>query len=164
LEATAPPRAAISLRPVAEEDLAFLRRVYFTTREDEMRRIPWPEERKRHFLEQQFAAQKKHYDSHFPDCAFRVIEMGGEPIGRLYVDRSASHIEIVDIALLPGHRGRGVGRMLIEEVLAEAGGAGRAVRIYVEQYNPARRLYDRLGFVRLESNGVYDLMEWRGAP
>jgi hypothetical protein len=30
----------------------------------------------------------------------------------------------------------------------------------VEKFNPARRLYDRLGFHKTEDRGVYDLMQW----
>ena len=50
--------------------------------------------------------------------------------------------------------------MLLEEILAEAAATGRPVTIYVEHFNPARRLYDRLGFRHVDTNGVYHLMEW----
>ncbi len=36
--------------------------------------------------------------------------------------------------------------------------------IHVEHDNPARRLYDRLGFQHVDTNGVYHLMEWRPEP
>ncbi len=41
---------------------------------------------------------------------------------------------------------------------------GTRVSIHVEHDNPARRLYDRLGFQHVDTNGVYHLMEWRPAP
>jgi hypothetical protein len=31
----------------------------------------------------------------------------------------------------------------------------------VETFNPARRLYDRLGFVPVRDDGLYILMEWK---
>jgi hypothetical protein len=34
------------------------------------------------------------------------------------------------------------------------------VRIHVERYNPALRLYERLGFRRIADGGIYFLMEW----
>jgi GNAT superfamily N-acetyltransferase len=118
-----------------------------------MRLVPWTPEQKSAFLDMQFTAQKTHYEQHYPDCEFLVIELEGQPIGRLYVDR-ADDIRITDIALLPEFRGRG------EEVLAEAQAKGKRVTIYVEHDNPARRLYDRLGFQHVDTNGVYHLMEW----
>ena len=158
-----PSRAAITCRSCADADLPFLRHLYGTTRDDEMQRVPWSEEQKRQFLDLQFRAQKQHYEAYYPECAFLVIELEGQAIGRLYVDRGVEDIQIIDIALLPGHRGRGIGRMLMEEILDEGRSTGKRVTIYVEHDNPARHLYDRLGFQHMDTNGVYHLMEWRAA-
>jgi ribosomal protein S18 acetylase RimI-like enzyme len=143
-----------------ESDIPFLRHLYGTTREAEMRLVPWTPEQKSAFLDMQFTAQKTHYEQHYPDCAFLVIELEGQPIGRLYVDRGIDDIRITDIALLPEFRGRGIGRMLMEEILDEGRATGKRVTIHVEHDNPARRLYDRLGFQHVDTNGVYHLMEW----
>jgi ribosomal protein S18 acetylase RimI-like enzyme len=158
-----PPRDAIRFRPIAPEDTPFLRRVYGTTREEEMRAVPWTEEQKKQFVDMQFAAQKQHYEQAYPSCDFLVIELDGESIGRLYIDRDETDIYIIDIALLPEHRRRGVGGMLLEEILEEGRTTGKKVQIYVEHDNPARHLYDRLGFRHVDSNGIYHKMEWRAA-
>ena len=154
------PREAIRFRPTTPEDVPFLRHVYGTTRVDEMQRVPWSEEQKRAFLDMQFNAQKQHYEQYYPQCDFLVIEIEGEPVGRLYIDRGESDIEIVDIALVPEIRGRGIGKMLLEEILEEGRATGKKVGIYVENFNPARHLYDRLGFRHVDTNGVYHKMEW----
>ncbi|MEA2568910.1 MAG: hypothetical protein QOI24_911 [Acidobacteriota bacterium] len=156
-----PPRDAIVYRPVASGDVPFLRYLYGTTREEELRQLPWSEEQKAEFLDMQFQAQKSHYEDYYPDCAFLVIELQGQAIGRLYIDRQADAIEIIDIALLPQYRGRGIGQALLGEILAEGKASSRKVTIYVEHFNPARHLYDRLGFQHVDTNGVYHLMEWR---
>jgi ribosomal protein S18 acetylase RimI-like enzyme len=161
MTASRPSRQAIRFRPTTPDDVPFLRHLYGTTRAEEMRRVPWTEAQKAAFLDQQFMAQKLDYEAHYVDCEFLVIELDGAPIGRLYIERTEADLAIIDIALLPEHRGRGIGRMLLEEILAEAGAAGKTVTIYVEHDNPARRLYDRLGFRHLDTNGVYHLMEWR---
>lgn len=154
-------RDAIALRRCREADGPFLRDLYATTREAEMSLVPWTDEEKRTFLDAQFQAQQAHYDVQYPDCDRRVIELDGRPIGRLYVDRSEDEILIVDIALLPGFRGRGIGTMLLREILAEGAAANRPVAIHVERDNPARFLYARLGFHRVDTNGIYHLLEWR---
>lgn len=155
-----PRRDTIRYRPVTSNDTPFLCHLYATTRQDEMKLVPWSEPEKTAFLEQQFFAQKKHYDEFYPDCDFLVIELEGEPIGRLYLDRAEKDIEIVDIALLPQFRGRGIGKMLLEEILDEGRSSGKSVGIYVEHFNPARHLYDRLGFQHVDTNGVYHVMKW----
>ena len=83
----------------------------------------------------------------------------GEPAGRLYVNRGRSEIRIVDIALLPEHRGNEIGTALLRDLLAEADAAGKRVTIHVERLNPALGLYDRLGFSVAEDKGVYLFLE-----
>jgi ribosomal protein S18 acetylase RimI-like enzyme len=156
-----PPRSSIAFRSVAGADTPFLRHLYGTTREDEMQLVPWTPEQKAAFLDMQFQAQAAHYTEFYPHCQFLMIELEGRPIGRLYIDRGEDDIRITDIALLPEWRGHGIGRMLMEEILAEGRNTGKRVTIYVEHYNPARGLYDRLGFRHVDTNGVYHFMEWR---
>jgi ribosomal protein S18 acetylase RimI-like enzyme len=151
---------AISLRPVAPEDQPFLYRVYASTREPEMALVDWTAEQKAAFLEMQFTAQDRYYHENLPNVAYQVVLWEGGPAGRLYVGRWADEIRVVDIALLPEYRNRGIGSALFRDLMAEARAAGKPLRIHVEQFNPARRLYDRLGFVQIADEGVYLFMEW----
>jgi ribosomal protein S18 acetylase RimI-like enzyme len=150
----------IALRPVTEADGQLLRAVYRSTREDELDHTPWTEEQKAAFVEMQFVAQDTHYRTHLPDASYDVVVVDGEDAGRLYVDRRESEVRIVDIAILPAFRGRGIGTKLLDGILAEAAATGRKVSIHVEHENRARSLYDRLGFVQVEDQGVYLLLEW----
>lgn len=149
---------AIALRPITEGDEAFLRELYGSTRAEELAPVPWSEEQKRAFLDMQFRAQTIHYQKHYGDGEFLIIEERGESIGRLLLHRTPSEIRIIDISLMPEHRGRGVGTKLLRDVLAEGEASNRQVSIHVEHFNPAKRLYERLGFRYVETNGVYDLM------
>ena len=150
----------VVLRPEAPADRAFLRELYGSTRELEMGVMPWSEEQKRAFLDMQFRAQDVYYHENYYDTDFLVIEVDGERAGRLYVQRAEDAIYLVDIALLPAFRGRGIGGRMMDGILGEARAAGKKVSIYVEYFNPARRLYDRLGFRPLDTNGVYLRMVW----
>lgn len=148
----------VVLRPAAAADRPFLERVYAESRAEELRAAPWSEAQKAGFLRDQFAIQDAFYREHYPDCEFLVVERDGRPVGRLYRDRRHDEIRIVDLALLAAERGRGLGGRLLQAILDEAAAAGLPVRIHVERTNPARRLYDRLGFA-VESEGeVYDLL------
>ena len=67
------------------------------------------------------------------------------------------------MALLPEHRNRGTGSVLLERLIAESRHTGVPLRHSVYKANEAaRRLYDRLGFVVIEDFDLYSLMEWQG--
>jgi ribosomal protein S18 acetylase RimI-like enzyme len=149
----------LTLRPVRDLDLEFLFRLYASTREEELAVVPWTPEEKEAFLRQQFGAQHRYWKEHYGGASFDVVLVDGAPAGRLYVDRWAREHRIVDISLLPAHRGGGIGTRLLRRVIDEAEAAGKAVSIHVEMYNPARHLYERLGFEPRGEHGVYVLME-----
>ena len=156
--------SSITLRPIREEDLEFLLRLYATTRADEMAMVTdWSDEQKEWFVRMQFQAQHAWYQEHYGDAQFDLVLMDGVPAGRLYVHRRPAEIRLVDISLTPELRGKGVGSALLRELIAEAEAAGKPLTIHVEKYNPAMRLYLRLGFKPIEDRGPYDLMEWRPA-
>jgi ribosomal protein S18 acetylase RimI-like enzyme len=148
-----------TLRPVTDADRAFLVELYGSTREGELAQVEWQPGAKRAFVEQQFSAQDAHYRANYPGATLDVIEVDGEPAGRLYVHRGPSDIRIMDIAMAPEFRGRGIGTSLLRELMAEADESGRKLSIHVEMNNPARSLYDRLGFRPAGEHGVYVLME-----
>jgi ribosomal protein S18 acetylase RimI-like enzyme len=149
----------VSLRPVADADRAFLVELYASTREEELDQLQWADGARDAFVEQQFSAQDAHYRGNYPGATLDVIEVDGSPAGRLYVHRGPRDIRIMDIALAPGFRRRGIGTTLLRSLMDEADESGRKLSIHVEINNPARSLYDRLGFLVAGEEGVYVLME-----
>jgi ribosomal protein S18 acetylase RimI-like enzyme len=154
-------RQTISFRPETEADAEFLYQLYTSTREEELNQTDWPYSQKEAFLRQQFHAQTVHYKEHYSAADYRIILENGEPIGRLYLHQQEADLRIMDIALRPEHRGRGIGEMLLREILDDAGKRGHSVSIHVEIFNPAMRLYQRLGFRQIDTYGVYHLLEWK---
>ncbi len=121
----------------------------------------WSEQQKHVFLRQQFEAQDRHYRAHYTHASFDVIVAAGEPVGRLYVARWPEEIRLIDVALLPERRGGGVGTAVLADLQREAAASAKPLRIHVERYNRALRLYERLGFRVIEDRGVYLFLEWR---
>jgi ribosomal protein S18 acetylase RimI-like enzyme len=160
---TAVATAEVTLRPVGPADAEFLLRVYASTRSEELAPVPWSSEQKDAFLRQQFEAQGAYWRETYPKADFAVVEVDGGPAGRLYVNRGPDEIRLVDIALLPEYRRGGIGTGLIRELLAEAETRSLPVTIHVEVFNPARALYERLGFEWVADRGAYVLMQWRPA-
>ena len=152
---------AVNFRPINENDQSFLSQVYASTREDELKIVPWSEEEKVAFLQMQFSFQHKYYQEQFTKAHFWVIEHQNKPIGRLYLDYRTDEVRIIDIAILTEHRNQGIGSQILRDILAEAEKLELPVRIHVEQYNPALNLYHRLGFKKTGDTGVYYLMEWQ---
>jgi ribosomal protein S18 acetylase RimI-like enzyme len=150
-----------TLRTVTPEDEPFLVKVYGSARAEELAQVPWTEEQREAFVKMQFAAQQLHYRTHNPNATHDLILLDNQPIGRLYVARREQEIRILDITILPEHRGKAIGTTLIKELMREAEEAGKPLTIYVESYNPSRHLLERLGFSKIEDDGVNYLMEWK---
>jgi len=90
------------------------------------------------------------------DLGFLALDAAGQPVGaawlRLltgdargygYVDDCTPELSV---ALLPGHRGRGLGTRLLERLLDAAQERFQIISLSVSMDNPALRLYKRLGF------------------
>jgi GNAT superfamily N-acetyltransferase len=155
-----PANLSLRLRPITPEDESFLAGLYASTRAEELAQTNWSDEQKAMFCRMQFNAQTAHYRENYPGASFQIIEKDGVALGRLYVARWEREIRIIDIALVPEHRGAGIGSRFLKELQKEAKAAGTKLSIHVEQFNPARRLYERLGFQQVEEKGVYLLLEW----
>jgi ribosomal protein S18 acetylase RimI-like enzyme len=153
-----------SLRPAGPDDAEVLFRIYASTREEELAVVPWDAATKQAFLRMQFTAQDTDYRGNYPGASYDLVVAGEEVLGRLYVDRGAAAWLVLDLALLPQYRGRGIGTALLSGVLADAAAAGKPVHMHVEQFNPARRLYDRLGFQQIAEQGIYLLLERKPSP
>ncbi len=143
------------------DDAGFLDDVYASTRQEELAATDWTDVQKRDFCRVQHSAQTSHYRIHYPHAERRVILFREQPAGRLYVDRWNTEIRIMDLALLPAHRGQGIGTHLLRDLIQEAAETGKSLSIHVERHNPALRLYQRLGFQLLEDKGIYLLLQCR---
>lgn len=143
------------LRPATPEDNAWQQLIFASTRADELALTGWPREQCEAFVGQQHAAQQRHYTQHYPRAVCHLILVGDEVAGRLWLDERGERLHILDIALLPAWRNRGLGTRCLLDLAAR----GRPLGIQVEIHNPARRLYARLGFVHEgEPQGLYQAM------
>ena len=150
----------LCLRPISDADLPLLERIYASTRTEELAQTNWDDAQKASFLHFQFQAQHQHYATHYANAQFFVVERDGVAAGRLYLHWRAKELRIVDIALLPEHRGTGAGTALLRTMMDAAQARGLSVSIHVEQMNRAMALYLRLGFSKTGEHGIYHLMEW----
>lgn len=146
---------AVNLRALQTTDMAFIERLYAGSRAFEMSHSGWPAEQIAAFLSQQFHAQHSYYQAHYPDGEFFIVEHEGQAIGRLYLFWGQTSLNLIDITLLPEYQGQGIGTALIQAQLHKVDTQGLGVDLFVEPYNPAQRLYARLGFYANGDSGIY---------
>ena len=87
-------------------------------------------------------------------------EVTGRPVGAVWMrlfagaEKGFAHLDEetpeMGIALLPGYRGRGIGTALLGRLIEAARTSYPALALSVSAHNPAKRLYERLGFEVVE--------------
>lgn len=151
---------SISLRPATGDDQDFLRAVFASTRAAEVAALGGEGALAASFVDMQFRIQQQSYGSRYPAADNYIISIDDCPAGRLLVDRSGNAQVLVDIALLNDFRNRGIGSFLIRRLMNEAAAENKPVRLSVLKFNPALRLYQRLGFSIVADENLYLQMEW----
>jgi ribosomal protein S18 acetylase RimI-like enzyme len=142
--------APFELRPAAEGDREF----FFTTRRDGFRALVdeldgWDDEAERAKADREFAA-----------LPVRIVLENGRPVGYLAVLDEGDYVVLDEVVVAPDAQRRGLGTALVGEVLEDAARRGLPVRLSVLVNNPARRLYERLGFRVTGTEHPRVRMEW----
>ncbi len=151
--------AGLTFRAAVPGDTAFLRMLYRTTREPELAHAPWSEQQKAAFCDMQFMAQTHSFDITYPDAERLVIRVGDFSAGRL-IKSAADGLTLVDIALLPEFRNRGLGTAILRLLQDEADAMAAPLRLSVVKSNRALALYRRLGFAVTGEGTFHYSMQW----
>ena len=127
---------AIETRTATETDFDFLVDVHRQTfRGYVEQHWGWDEARQKEGLREDFQA--------FP---YKIICDHGEAIGAIAIIDQGEALFLHYIAILPTHQRRGLGSQLIRRVIDKAFEKGIPVKLNVLKSNPAKALYERLGF------------------
>ena len=151
-----------TIRDAEAADEAFLAALYRSTRSDLLAMLADP----RYvdgIIAMQRQAQVLGYRTRYPDARYQVLELDGEPAGRLVTADLDDALRVVDIAVMPWARGRGVASDTVRRLQDQAGRQGRAMTLAVRADNRvARRLYAALGFADEEDgDAVVIQMRWQ---
>jgi RimJ/RimL family protein N-acetyltransferase len=157
----ASPAGMLTLRPEREADRDFRFRLFCESRLPEWYAVALDPRVREALMQHQFAAQTTTYRQRFPRARFDIIELKGEPIGRIVVNRPGTTVHLVDHAIVPRLRNRGIGTAIMQALMDEARRARMPMRLKVASSNdPSMRLYLRLGFVPIEEAAAYIEMQW----
>ena len=152
--------ALFTVRPAVMSDVEFLTDVAIEATRKQGRLHPEFDKRKFRAGFGEWTEEQIRGD--VPHSATSVIEVSGEPAGRLRVIRDVDRIELAGLQLLPHLQGRGIGTRIVEDLKAEAAAGGLSLDIGVEKDNPrARRLYERLGCVQVGEDDEEYFLQWR---
>jgi ribosomal protein S18 acetylase RimI-like enzyme len=139
----------VSTRRVTAEDDGFLRDLFAESRPD---LDLLPEAVRAQLITLQYESRRDQYRASAPGAIDSIVEVEVdghvEPVGRCYFWQQPHEHRLLDLAIRPAWRGRGVGSTVLERLRAEAGRAGVPLRLTVWADNgDALRLYLRHGFV-----------------
>ncbi len=156
-------RGPLSLRDEDEGDSALVRHLFETGLGAPLLACGLPRVAVDQLIAQQLVARQRGHDVSHPLARRQILMDGPRPLGRLSVDRAADPWYLVDLAVLPGARGRGLASELLARLQVEARVAGVAIELHVAADNPALRLYLRADFVITATEGPDLRMRWSPA-
>ena len=104
------------------------------------------------------ADQEESFRQRFKPDGWNIIVVDNQDVGALRVRRKEMEIHLVNIAILPQYQGHGLGSRIINSVLEEARDTDLPVTLQVLKVNPARGLYERLGFTVIGETETHYLM------
>ena len=108
----------------------------------------WNEERVQHESDE---------DSSSPNA--QVIQIDDISIGVLVVERCPTHIQLEQIYLLPEYQRMGIGTVLLNSLILEALQSKIPIHLRVMAVNPAKKFYERLGFIVTKVTTEFFFME-----
>lgn len=145
----------VTLRHAIADDQPFLEHLFRSTRRAEFASVD--ERLIDGLLGDQFALQATGLADAYDPAGDHVIVHDDGPVGRIWVDSASDEWTLVDIAVLPAYQRRGIGSVLVGDLVGQAERSGATVRLSVRSDNlGAQRLYFRNGFT-VESVGDIDL-------
>ncbi|MGY2238268.1 GNAT family N-acetyltransferase [Pseudomonas gingeri] len=152
--------AGLSMRPSRATDAPFLQSLYQSAR-PELQWIDAEPELIEQVIAQQFQVQEQGIGEHFPDAMHYVVEKLDTPIGVLSADFGPNEIRVLYLAFIPGARGKGFGRTVLQGVQKAAEQVRCPVATVVWASNPqARQHYLALGFRVEESSPAAERLVW----
>ena len=142
--------SSLSRRPGTEEDREFLYDLIKSSLGEHIEATygPWDE-----------AWQRENFAKTTRPELHEILELADLPIGCLLVEPRPDCVELHRVLLLPAYQHQGLGAQVVAEVLAHAQERGLPVRLQVFRMSPAKRFYERLGFVQIAETETHYVLE-----
>jgi len=140
------------LRPCKLEDKPFLYHLLQATLRPYVEQIGyWDEQSQRDQFEMRFSAERT-----------QIIQVDGQDVGCIIVEVRPQDWYIAEIQILPVYQGQGIGTSILRQIMEQAASQEMPLTLQVLRNNPARRLYERLGFQRTGQSLWHYHFRWQG--
>ncbi len=137
----------LALRHSSQADGSFLFALFSEVKSAELAPLHLNLEQMAPLVDMQFRASRASASSQYPDALETVICLpDGTRVGRLLFDPQPERWRIIDLGVLVSHRNHAIGSKVISACQLACGRRHIALQLSVFFQNPARRLYERLGF------------------
>ena len=104
---------------------------------------------------------RKHFADSLSKEMFECILENGDRVGALSIESHEGYFQLEQIYIEPSHQNRGIGGEVVKTLIARAKKEVILIRIRVLKPNPAKRFYERLGFVVSETTAQRYHMEYK---
>jgi ribosomal protein S18 acetylase RimI-like enzyme len=143
------PNQSLQLRAATPEDAEFLYQLLRATMREYVEQTwSWDEK-----------WQRAHFQENFDPAKNQIVVLDDRDVGVIASERREGDVLLGSIYILPEYQRHGIGTLLIKSVLDGAFQEGLPVRLRVLKVNPARRLYERLGFTVVEEADTHYVMK-----
>jgi GNAT superfamily N-acetyltransferase len=134
----------ITLRPAVEQDRDFVASV--------------TEACMRHYVEQTWGQWRPDRPEDFNTNIHQIVQCDGNDIGCIALNEEPAALLLKTLYILPGHQNHGIGSVLMQRIIERSDASGKPIQLRVLRVNPARRFYERHGFVVTHSTAERHFM------
>ena len=143
------PIPSIDFRQATEEDFDFLFAMHIATMKDYVDQIwGWDD-----------AFQESLFRERYIPNQIQVITFDDRDIGMISLEERTDDVFLRAIEILPTHQSQGIGARIIQEIIDDAASKQKPVSLSVLKGNPAKNLYERLGFSTIEETDTHFIMK-----
>jgi ribosomal protein S18 acetylase RimI-like enzyme len=140
---------ALKFRPATPDDEEFLYQLLKATMRGYVDQIwGWDEDWQRAYFHMRFDPAKN-----------QIVVLDDQDVGVISVEWREDVVHLCTLFILPEYQGRGIGTQLISALQAAASREGLPMTLRVLKVNPAKRLYERLGFMVVEEDEARYVMK-----
>jgi ribosomal protein S18 acetylase RimI-like enzyme len=139
---------SIEYRPAEENDIDFLYALHVATMKDYVDKTwGWDD-----------TFQESIFRKNYVPAEIQIIQSDGNDIGMLSVEERTGDVFLRAIEIHPEYQNKGIGTFIISKIISESAPKRKPVRLQVLKANPAKGLYDRLGFSVIEETTTHYIM------
>jgi len=109
------------------------------------------------------AFQESVFRKNYVPGKIQVLTFDGVDMGMLIIEERPDDIFLRAIEVHPAYQGKGIATQIINQIIADGIQKRKPVRLQVLKVNPAKRLYERLGFSVAEETPTHYIMLTSGS-